>query len=85
MTVNTIGVVGVIGAGVVGREIAYAAAWGGYRTHLKNMLGGLGAAYIDASHWMPGESSFIDPLHLSWEGSQAFSRRLGEYLRNTGT
>jgi hypothetical protein len=60
-------------------------AWGGYRTHLKNMLGGLGAAYIDASHWMPGESSFIDPLHLSWEGSQAFSRRLGEYLRNTGT
>ena len=58
-------------------------AWDGYRTHLKSMLGGLGSTYIDASHWMPGESSFIDPLHLSWEGSQAFSRRLGEYLRTT--
>jgi hypothetical protein len=59
-------------------------AWDGYRTHLKNMLSGLGATYIDASHWMPEPSSFIDPLHLSWEGSQAFSRRLGEYLRNAG-
>jgi hypothetical protein len=57
-------------------------AWNGYRTHLKNMLGGLGATYIDASHWMPQESSFIDPLHLSWDGAQEFSQRLGDYLRD---
>jgi len=56
-------------------------AWDGYRTHLKNMLGELGVTYIDASHWMPDESSFIDPLHLSWDGAQGFSRRLGEYMR----
>jgi hypothetical protein len=59
-------------------------AWDGYRSHLREMLGGLGATYIDASHWMPEESSFIDPLHLSWEGSKEFSRRLGEYFRNAG-
>jgi hypothetical protein len=28
---------------------------------------------------MPDESSFADPLHLSWEGSQQFSRRLGKF------
>jgi hypothetical protein len=55
--------------------------WAEYRAHLESMLGELGASYIDASHWMPDESSFADPLHLSWEGSQEFSRRLGEYLR----
>lgn len=54
-------------------------AWAGYRTHLRDMLGNLGATYIDASHWMPDESSFADPLHLSWEGSQQFSRRLGKF------
>src|SRR3984893_17812459 len=49
MTVNTIGVVGVIGAGVVGREIAYAAAWGGYRTVLEDVSPEMleqGVAYI---------------------------------------
>jgi hypothetical protein len=55
-------------------------AWDGYRTHLREMLGGLGATYVDASHWMPQEASFIDPLHLSWDGSREFSQRLGEYL-----
>jgi hypothetical protein len=54
----------------------------GYRAHLQKMLGDLGANYIDASHWMPDENSFVDPLHLSYEGGQQFSRRLGEYLRN---
>ena len=53
----------------------------GYRVHLQQMLGGLGAAYIDASHWMPDEDSFQDPLHLTYAGAQEFSRRLGESLR----
>ncbi len=54
---------------------------GGYRVHLQEMVGGLGADYIDASHWMPDENSFEDPLHLTYTGAQEFSRRLGEYLR----
>jgi hypothetical protein len=56
--------------------------WAGYRAHLQGMLGSLGATYIDASHWMPEETAFADPLHLTYEGAQQFSRRLGEYLRN---
>jgi hypothetical protein len=31
---------------------------------------------------MPAENAFEDPLHLTYEGGQQFSRRLGEYLRN---
>jgi hypothetical protein len=54
---------------------------GGYRVHLQKMLAGLGANYIDASHWMPDENSFVDPLHLSYEGGQEFSRKLGVYLQ----
>jgi len=58
--------------------------WGEYRAHVKGLLADLGAGYIDASHWMPEESSFEDPLHLTWEGSKAFSYRLGELLRTQG-
>jgi hypothetical protein len=53
----------------------------GYRAHLQHMLGDLGATYIDASHWMPDENAFEDPLHLTYAGAQEFSHRLGEYLR----
>ncbi len=56
--------------------------WAGYRAHLQSMLGDLGATYIDASHWIPEETAYADPLHLTYEGGQEFSRRLGEYLRN---
>jgi hypothetical protein len=55
----------------------------GYRVHLQQMLGALGASYIDASHWMPDENSFEDPLHLTYAGAQEFSHRLGNYLRGT--
>jgi hypothetical protein len=55
--------------------------WAEYRAHVENMLAGLGASYIDASHSMPAESSFADPLHLSWEGSKTFSYRLGQFVR----
>jgi hypothetical protein len=55
----------------------------GYRPHLQQTLGDLGATYIDASHWIPEETAYADPLHLTYEGAQEFSQRLGEYLRNT--
>jgi hypothetical protein len=55
--------------------------WAGYRAHLQSMLSDVGAWYIDASHWIPEETAYADPLHLTYEGGQEFSRRLGEYLR----
>jgi hypothetical protein len=58
-----------------------APAWADYRAHVRGLLGQLGVTYIDASHWMPEESAFDDPLHLTYMGAQQFSRRLGEYLR----
>ncbi len=56
--------------------------WAGYRAHLQSMLGDLGATYVDASRWIPEETAYADPLHLTYEGGQEFSKRLGEYLRN---
>lgn len=55
-------------------------AWQGYRAHLRAMLEAEGVTYIDASHWAPDGSMFMDPLHLTYEGSKEFSRRLGETL-----
>jgi hypothetical protein len=56
-------------------------AWPKYRDHVHSLLAGMGVTFIDASHWMPDESMFADPLHLSWEGSKQFSVRLGETLK----
>lgn len=58
---------------------------GGYRLHLQKMLAEVGAGYIDASHWMPDENSFEDPLHLSYQGSKEFSDRLGGHIRGIET
>jgi hypothetical protein len=56
-------------------------AWQRYRGHLKTLLGNKQVTYIDASHWMPDESMFLDPLHMTYEASLRFSQRLGESLR----
>ena len=57
------------------------AAWGVYRLHVQEMLAGAGAQFIDASHMMPDESMFADPLHMTYEASKDFSRRMGASLR----
>ena len=59
------------------------AAWAGYRSHVQGMLAGAGAQFIDASHMMPDESMFADPLHMTYEASKEFSRRVGESLRES--
>ena len=51
---------------------------------MQGMLAAAGAQYIDASHMMPDESMFIDPLHMAYEASKEFSRRVGESLRVGG-
>jgi hypothetical protein len=57
------------------------AAWDEYRSHVRGMLVDAGAQFIDASHMMPDESMFADPLHMTYEASKEFSRRVGESLR----
>jgi hypothetical protein len=57
------------------------AAWDQYRSHVQGMLVGAGAQFIDASHTMPDESMFADPLHMTYEASKEFSGRIGESLR----
>jgi hypothetical protein len=57
------------------------AAWAGYRDHVESMLAADGAQFIDASHMMPEESMFADPLHMTYEASKDFSRRVGESLK----
>ena len=57
------------------------AAWGAYRSHVQGMLAAEGAQFLDASHMMPQESMFADPLHMTYEASKDFSRRVGESLR----
>lgn len=60
------------------------AAWGEYRSHVQHMLDAAGAQFLDASHMMPDESMFADPLHMTYEASKDFSRRVGESLKKTG-
>jgi hypothetical protein len=57
-------------------------AWAEYRSHLQGMLAAAGVQFIDASHVMPDESMFADPLHMTYEASKEFSRRVGESLRD---
>lgn len=59
-------------------------AWAGYRSHVQGLLAAAGAQFIDASHMMPDESMFADPLHMTYEASKDFSRRIGESLRGAG-
>ncbi|HEX4002089.1 MAG TPA: hypothetical protein VHX36_05535 [Candidatus Acidoferrales bacterium] len=56
-------------------------AWAGYRSHVESMLAADGAQFIDASHMMPEASMFADPLHMTYEASKDFSRRVGQSLK----
>jgi len=56
-------------------------AWGGYRSHVRSMLEAEGAQFIDASHMMPQDSMFADPLHMTYAASKDFSRRFAESLK----
>jgi hypothetical protein len=58
-------------------------AWEEYRSHVQGLLTAAGAQFIDASHMMSDESMFADPLHMTYEASKDFSRRMGGYLRQT--
>ena len=54
-------------------------AWTVYLEHIQTLLGDHGVTYLDASHWIADSSKFGDALHLTGDGSEEFSRRLGEF------
>jgi hypothetical protein len=63
------------------RRLAYEGpAWLLYRRHLEALVQQEGGSYLVASDWV-GEGGFADRLHLNGAGAAAFSRRLGQTLR----
>lgn len=53
------------------------AAWAEYEVHVRSLLDERKVAYVNASRWIPDAGKFSDALHLSEDGAQEFSRRLG--------
>ena len=63
------------------REMFYDTAWWAqYVAHLRALLSPYQVLYVDAGPWVPNDSFFADPLHLSEPGAVQFSRRLGSLL-----
>jgi|KBSMisStandDraft_5_1062788.scaffolds.fasta_scaffold06481_4 hypothetical protein len=52
-------------------------AWSAYQRHIQQLLAAQSVSYLDASAWIPDGSKFGDALHLTPEGADEFSRRLG--------
>lgn len=56
-------------------------AWKVYRQHVRGLIEGEGAAYLDALDWFSDdERYFMDYVHLNPAGAVEFSRRLGEFV-----
>jgi hypothetical protein len=54
--------------------------WDEFRRLNRQAVERSGAAYLDASHWVPEESEYQDNLHLGASGAAQFSRMLAEHL-----
>ena len=54
--------------------------WRTFRARTRAAVESAGAAYLDASAWIPDGHLFADPLHLSKEGGIQFSRLLARRL-----
>lgn len=54
--------------------------WDEFRRFNRQAVEGLGAEYIDASHWIPDEAEFQDHIHLGNSGAAKFSKILAERL-----
>jgi hypothetical protein len=53
-------------------------SWANYQRHIRQLLAASNVAYLDVSRWIPDAAKFGDALHLSPEGAEEFSRRLGQ-------
>jgi hypothetical protein len=56
------------------------AGWPVYREYVRNLLQEQQADFLDASEWLPEQSSYIDEVHLSRKGSEEFTRELAGKL-----
>lgn len=54
--------------------------WEKYRLMTRVAVESEGAAYVDASEWIPDRARFADHLHLSKAGAKQFSQLLAKYL-----
>lgn len=54
-------------------------AWAAYRQHLRALVSGVGAIYLDASDWLPDEA-FSDGLHVNEQWAARFSARLAQWF-----
>lgn len=58
------------------------AAWSAYQQHIQDLLAAQDVAYLDASRWILDASKFGDALHLTHQGAEEFSHRLGVLCSN---
>ena len=56
-------------------------SWTSFKDATRNAVEAEGAAYVDASTWIPDAASFDDHLHLSRAGARTFSTQLASRLR----
>ncbi len=54
-------------------------AWAAYRQHLRALMSGVGAIYLDASDWLP-DDAFSDGLHVNKPWAALFSARLAQWF-----
>jgi hypothetical protein len=64
-----------------GRQGWYATVdWKDYLRYVQGLVEPLGARLIVATSWIPESDGFVDALHLSKSGAEAFSRRLAREM-----
>jgi hypothetical protein len=54
--------------------------WSDYTSHVQELLRPYNVKFVDASEWAADDSLFEDPLHLSHQGANNFSQRIGDLL-----
>jgi hypothetical protein len=54
--------------------------WNDYIAHIRELLRPYNVTFVDSSNWAVDDSLFADPLHLSKQGADLFSKRMGELL-----
>jgi hypothetical protein len=54
--------------------------WTDYTAHVRELLRPYNVTFVDASDWAADDSLFADPLHLSRQGANLFTQRIGKLL-----
>jgi hypothetical protein len=54
--------------------------WSVYEPYVRALVTAEGAEFLDASHWMPAHTDFVDRLHLTPQGADVFSAKLADAI-----